>query len=53
MTGGSGSITKTIIGAMLMGILYNIMNLVGIASYPQMIVKGVVIILAVLLYKKK
>lgn len=53
MTGGSGSITKTLIGAMLMGILYNIMNLVGIASYPQMIVKGVVIILAVLLYKKK
>ncbi len=53
MTGGSGSITKTIIGAMLMGVLYNIMNLVGIASYPQMIVKGVVIILAVLLYKKK
>lgn len=53
MSGGSGSITKTIIGAMLMGVLYNIMNLMGIASYPQMIVKGVVIILAVLLYKKK
>lgn len=53
MSGGSGSVTKTIIGAMLMGVLYNIMNLMGIASYPQMIVKGVVIILAVLLYKKK
>lgn len=53
MNGGSGSITKTIIGAMLMGVLYNIMNLMGIASYPQMIVKGVVIVLAVLLYKRK
>lgn len=53
MSGGSGSVAKTIIGAMLMGVLYNIMNLMGIASYPQMIVKGVVIILAVLLYKKK
>ncbi|HIZ08274.1 MAG TPA: ABC transporter permease [Candidatus Eubacterium avistercoris] len=53
MNGGTGSVTKTIVGAMLMGVLYNIMNLMGIASYPQMIVKGVVIILAVLLYKKK
>ena len=53
MNGGSGSVTKTIIGAMLMGVLYNIMNLMGIASYPQMIVKGIVIILAVLLYKRK
>ncbi len=44
---------KTIVGAMLMGVLYNIMNLMGIASYPQMIVKGVVIVLAVLLYKRK
>ncbi len=53
MNGGSGSVSKTIVGAMLMGVLYNIMNLMGIASYPQMIVKGVVIVLAVLLYKKK
>lgn len=53
MNGGSGSVTKTIVGAMLMGVLYNIMNLMGIASYPQMIVKGVVIVLAVLLYKRK
>ena len=53
MSGGTGSVTKTIVGAMLMGVLYNIMNLMGIASYPQMIVKGVVIVLAVLLYKTK
>ena len=53
MNGGSGSVSKTIVGAMLMGVLYNIMNLMGIASYPQMIVKGVVIVLAVLLYKRK
>lgn len=52
MTGGSGSVAKTVIGAMLMGILYNIMNLMGIASYPQMVVKGLVIILAVILYRK-
>ncbi|MDD3337570.1 MAG: ABC transporter permease [Lachnospiraceae bacterium] len=53
MSGGSGSVVKTIVGAMLMGVLYNIMNLMGIASYPQMILKGVVIVLAVLLYKAK
>ena len=40
-------------GSMLMGVLYNIMNLMGVASYPQMVLKGIVIVLAVLLYKTK
>ena len=53
MNGGSGSVVKTIVGAMLMGVLYNIMNLMGVASYPQMVLKGIVIVLAVLLYKTK
>jgi len=48
LAGGVGSIPKTIIGAFLMGILMNIMNLMGIASYPQMILKGVIIVIAVL-----
>lgn len=48
LSGGVGSVTKTLIGAFLMGVLINIMNLMGIASYPQMILKGVIIVFAVL-----
>ncbi len=48
LSGGVGSVSKTLIGAFLMGVLINIMNLMGIASYPQMILKGVIIVFAVL-----
>ncbi len=48
LSGGVGSVGKTIIGAFLMGVLMNIMNLMGIASYPQMILKGIIIVAAVL-----
>ncbi len=48
LAGGRGSIAKTLIGAFLIGVLMNIMNLMGIASYPQMVIKGIIIILAVL-----
>jgi ribose transport system permease protein len=53
LSGGVGSVTKTLIGAFLMGVLINIMNLMGIASYPQMILKGIIIVLAVLAYRER
>ena len=37
----------TVIGALVIGFLGNGLNLLHIPSYPQMIVKGIVIILAV------
>ena len=39
----------TIMGALIIGMLNNIMNLVGVESYYQTVVKGVVILVAVLL----
>lgn len=48
LSGGVGSVHKTVVGAFLMGILMNIMNLMGIATYPQMILKGIIIVCAVL-----
>lgn len=48
LAGGVGSAWRTLIGVLLISVLGNIMNLTGIASYPQMIIKGVIIILAVL-----
>ncbi len=51
--GGRGSIIGTFLGAMLIGILRNGLNLVNVSSYVQMIVLGVVILLAVMLDQLK
>jgi ribose transport system permease protein len=45
--GGIGSITGTLIGALIMAILNNGMTLMNISYYWQMVIKGIVIILAV------
>jgi ribose/xylose/arabinose/galactoside ABC-type transport system permease subunit len=48
LTGGRGSIVGTFFGALLIGVLDNVMNLLSIESYTQQIVLGVVILLAVI-----
>lgn len=47
MTGGQGGITGTLIGALMMGVISNGMNLLDIQQGPQKFVKGAIIILAV------
>lgn len=47
MTGGSGRIGGTVIGALIIGILSNGLNLMGVSSFWQYIIKGVVILVAV------
>jgi ribose transport system permease protein len=47
--GGRGSISGTFVGALLIGMLYNWMNLRGVQSYAQDVVLGAVILFAVLL----
>ncbi|MFC3072985.1 ABC transporter permease [Shinella pollutisoli] len=46
--GGEGGILGTIIGAGILAVLANIMNLLGISPFTQQIVKGAIIIGAVL-----
>ena len=46
MKGGSGNFINTLVGVMIMGVLSNAMNLLGLSTYPQMIAKGLVIALA-------
>lgn len=55
MTGGVGRISGSIIGAMIIGILSNGMNLMGFGSSWQYVVKGAVLLLAVLIdyFRKK
>lgn len=50
--GGKGRIVGTLIGAVILGFLNNGLNLLGVSSYYQMIVKAVVILLAVLVDNK-
>ncbi len=47
MAGGSGKLGGTLIGALIIGILNNGLNLMNVNSFWQTVVKGVVILLAV------
>jgi ribose/xylose/arabinose/galactoside ABC-type transport system permease subunit len=48
LAGGRGSVVGTFFGALLIGLLNNVMNLLDIESYTQDIVLGAVILLAVI-----
>ena len=47
--GGVGGVGGTIVGAFIMGVLNNGLNLLEVSSYYQKVVKGIVFILAVML----
>ncbi|WP_222705805.1 sugar ABC transporter permease [Salidesulfovibrio onnuriiensis] len=46
-SGGVGTITGTVIGAFIIGIMNNGMSLLGVETFYQLIIKGLIIILAV------
>jgi ribose/xylose/arabinose/galactoside ABC-type transport system permease subunit len=47
MKGGSGSFLNTLLGVIIIGVLGNALNILNVTSYPQMIIKGLVIASAV------
>lgn len=49
LTGGIGSITYTLMGALIIGVIGNGLDLMGVSSYYQQIIKGSIIIVAVLI----
>jgi len=52
MAGGIGTIAGTAIGALIIGVLNNALNLMQVSSYYQDVAKGIVILIAVLLDRK-
>lgn len=46
--GGLGNITGTIAGALIVGMLDNVLNLLGVASYWQLVLKGAIIAFAII-----
>jgi ribose/xylose/arabinose/galactoside ABC-type transport system permease subunit len=47
VAGGSGSVLKTVIGVLLMSVINNSFNLLGVDMYFQYIFKGLIILIAV------
>lgn len=52
LSGGEGKISGTLIGALIIGVLNNGLNIMNVSPFYQLIVKGLVILIAVLLDKK-
>jgi ribose transport system permease protein len=51
LNGGRGSAINTLLGVLILGMIGNIMNLMNIPAYSQQVIKGLIIILAVLLQR--
>jgi ribose transport system permease protein len=53
LSGGRGSITGTVIGTLIMGVLTNMLRLKNVDSNVEMMVKAVIIVVAVALQKQR
>lgn len=51
--GGIGSVGGTVVGVIILGLIGNIMNLLGISIYWQQIIRGLIILLAVFSSSRK
>ena len=49
LSGGTGGVHKTLIGVAIIALLDNGLNLMGVNQYTQMVIKGVVVVAAVLI----
>ena len=53
LMGGEGTVLGTIIGAMIMGVLQNGLNLVGVSQFWQQFIIGLVVVVAVFIDMKR
>ncbi|QBS37361.1 ribose ABC transporter permease [Thermaerobacter sp. FW80] len=49
LSGGAGGVGGTLVGALIIGVVNNGLNLINVSSFYQQVVKGLVILIAVLL----
>lgn len=52
MSGGRGSIVGTMLGVLIIGVMNNLLNLVGVDPFLREAFKGVIVIVAVLIQRK-
>jgi ribose/xylose/arabinose/galactoside ABC-type transport system permease subunit len=48
VSGGAGSVIGTLIGILMLGLINNGLNLLGVSGFFQYVLKGLIILLAVL-----
>ncbi|AIO67587.1 branched-chain amino acid transport system / permease component family protein [Burkholderia oklahomensis] len=53
IAGGRGSIVGTLIGALLLGVLNNGLNMIGVNPYVQNVIKGGIILLAIYIGRER
>ncbi|MEI6896340.1 MAG: ABC transporter permease [Psychromonas sp.] len=53
LSGGKGTLWGTVVGVIILGIINNMLNLLGVSPYLQGTVKGLVILIAVLMQFKR
>lgn len=53
LSGGIGRVSGTLVGALLIGVMNNGLDLLGVESYYQQVIKGVLIVAAVMLDRSK
>ncbi len=52
LSGGVGGVTGTLIGSLIIGVINNGLNLLNVSSFYQQIVKGLIILVAVLIKRR-
>lgn len=52
-SGGKGNVWLTLVGLMIITMIFNIMNLLGISFYYQLVAQGVIVITSVVLSKQQ
>ncbi|KMY52400.1 ribose ABC transporter permease [Peribacillus loiseleuriae] len=53
LAGGRGRLWGTLVGALIIGVLNNGLDLLAVSSYWQQVIKGIIIIIAVLVDRKR
>ena len=53
MSGGRGSVVGTVFGTLIVAVMNNLLNLIGVDPYLSTAFKGAIIIAAVLLQRKE
>jgi ribose transport system permease protein len=52
IAGGRGFIIGTLVGALLLGVLNNGLNMLGVSPYLQLVIKGVIVLLAIFISRE-
>lgn len=52
IAGGRGAIIGTLVGALLLGVLNNGLNMIGVSPYMQLIIKGGIVLLAIFISRE-